>query len=299
MDQGKGTRLERQRPARFYAGPTFSVGSVDSKGRQVGFDYDSAGVFGGFDYAFDRFGFGVAADYTSLAADVHKHWGHFHLDQVVGSFYTVYSPSSCEELSINGVVGGGYDWYTFSRTAGPSFATQTAKGKTNGYVVDALIDFEYTVTHNLWPAMHKDCRLIPLVDLQYIHLNKDRYTETNAGVYNLTVQNESLNSLRTALGTRIDRTWKWANWSLRPQVDLAWQYEYLNQNRTVIFSALSSLSDSGVGFVPIVAARSTLLAGIDFLFTIKDFFEIELTYDLEYNKRFFDNSFYVGLGASF
>ena len=290
---------KEQYPSRFYAGPTASSGNVYDKGSQIGFGYSSVGCFGGFDYAFQRFGFGLAVDYIALDAHVQNHWGRFDVDQVLGSFYTVYTPACCEELSVNGIVGGGYDWYDFTRVAGPSFATQNAKGKTNGYIFDALVDLEYTVTHNVWAKMPKACRLIPLFDLQYIHLNKSRYTERNAGVYNLTVQNESLNSLRTALGTRLDYLWNWKNWSFRPQFDTAWQYEYLNQNRAVTFNALSALTNSGVGFGPVPAGRSTLLAGLDLLFTYKDYLEIEVTYDAEYNKLFLDNSFYIDIGVSF
>ena len=299
VDKKSAGKGEKRYPARFYAGPTFSAGSVSHKDRQIGFGYSSVGCLGGFDYGFDRFGFGVAVDYMALGADVHNHWGHVDVDQLLGSFYTVYTPAGCEELSINGIVGGGYDWYDFSRVAGPSFATQKAKGKTHGYVFDALIDLEYTVTQNVWSKMPKCCRLIPLFDLQYIHLNKNRFTEHNASVYNLTVQNESLNSLRTTLGSRLDYLWNWKDWSFRPQFDVAWQYEYLNQNRVVSFDALSALSNSGLGFVPIPAGRSTLLVGFDLLFTYNDFVEIEATYDLEYNKLFFDNSFYVDIGVSF
>jgi fibronectin-binding autotransporter adhesin len=287
-------------PSRVYFGPVDSVGNVKSRGMaQQGFNYNTVGVFTGIDHAFSDFGLGACANYGSTTASIVHHAGHFTAQQAHGSAYATWVPSSLQEFAVDAIVGGGYDWFNIQRKAGSSMTLTKAKGHTHGIEWDGLLGVEYIFSVDRFKSMPEYVRVIPFLNAQYIFAKIDDYSETRGGVYALHVKEQRARSLRSTLGFRFDYTVEGTYATFKPEIDLAWQYEFLDHNRRVGFStinlpAIQTLSSNISG-----AGRNTLLIGVDFFITVHKVFEIEMSYDFQWNSLYQNHSVYLGLGGNF
>jgi outer membrane autotransporter protein len=290
LDQEIVSKYCEQYPANFYFGPIGTVGEVKTKRDQVGYNEWSAGAIAGFDYAFAHAGIGALIDYEYVHGDVKNHWGKFNIDQLHGSLYAVYAPKPVPELAFNGIIGGGYEWIDVQRNTGLTGGTK-AHGKPRAIEFDALFGIEYTVSHH-------NFKFIPMVNIQYIFLDIDKYTEHKAGIFDLAVGSQRPKSLRSQLGAWISNTWQWQDLTFTPELNLGWQREYLDNNHSLKFSTINFPAPSGTQTV-IGAGRNTFLAGLDLMFTLFGQYGIEASYDFEYNSLFHDQSFYLGFNVRF
>ena len=286
--------------SRFYIGPTSSLGDFESRGTsQTGFNYDSVGIVAGFDHAFEDVGLGLSGNYQDLSAHLHHHAGRFIVDQLHGNAYLAWTPSSLPECAVDAIVGFGYDWYDIHRKAGSPVTPVTAKGKTHGLEADALLGAEYIFSKEQMHAIPQNMLVTPFLNVQYIWADIENYKERDAGIYGLHVREQHANSLRSTLGIRWDYLVKNKNFVFQPEFSLAWQYEYLDSSRSAYFSTLQAPNFQTIGSGIVGAGRNTLLTGVDFLFTIYRVFELELSYDLQWNNLYTNNAFYVGIGGNF
>ena len=184
------------RPWNFYMGPIDSVGTIGAKSStQAGVSYNSIGALAGFDYALSRYGLGFSASYANTAGRV-DHGGRLSLNGIHGSAYGIWTPENLDQLGISAILGGGYEWISVDRKAGPSPAL-TAHGSPNGAEFDALLGVEYIFSNRQFSAFPQHLQLTPLANLQYIGAWIDSYNETNGGQFALNVKNQSPNSLRS------------------------------------------------------------------------------------------------------
>jgi outer membrane autotransporter protein len=202
-------------------------------------------------------------------------------------------------LSVDAIVGYGYDWIKVSRKAGPAVAPVTPKAKPQGELCDALLGVEYIFENRKYEAMPRNFLVTPFFNLQYIWTKVDGFKEQGGGVNDLRVSRQLAKSLKTTLATRLEYILAYENFTFNPELDLGWQYEFLDKKRGVNFSTpnlaqVQSISASVVG-----AGRNTFLLGVDFFFTICKVFELELMYDLQWNSVYVNNNFYIGIGGNF
>ena len=183
-----GTKQER--PWNFFFGPTGGFGNVETKRNQIGSDYWTAGALASFNYVFSQFGLGLFADYERIQADVHKHWGDYHIDQAHSCAYATYSPDALPKLAIHSIVGGGYEWYHIDRNTPEG----KAKAKTHGAEFDALLTGEYVFTPT------KGLAIIPRAGAQYAYLEADGYKEHGAEAFDLKIHRRNAKSLRSYPG---------------------------------------------------------------------------------------------------
>lgn len=283
----------KDRPWNFYFGPTGDVGRVLTKKDSTGFKYDSVGALVGFDYAFSKAGVGLLLDYDHIDGRGAHHWGKFHIDEAHASLYATYIREAERQLSFNLILGGGYEWYSIHRNV--SATSDVAKGSPQGAEFDALAGMEYTFERSEFQAMPEHLQVVPLVNLQYIYLHVNQYHEHGAGIFNVKYISQNARSLRSTLGTRINYQWKWGNVGFTPEINLAWQREYLDKSRRIGLSAAGlsnrlTLPQSG---------RNVALAGVDFLITFFDRYGIEASYDFEWNTLYSDHFFYLGCNFRF
>ena len=244
-------------------------------------------------------GLGGVMEYISTSAKSEHGYSKFSIDQIQGSEYATWVPSSLNNLAVDAIVGYGYDWFDVNRLAGSIQTSVKAKGNPHGMVADALLGAEYMILNDTFQAMPKNLVLTPLVNLQYIWARIDEYDEHNAGDYNLRVHSQRVESLRTTLGTRFEYMVHCKNFTFKPEIDLAWQFEYLDHDRQLDFSTINLAETKNVSNTIVGAGRNTLLFGVDFLFTIYKSFEIEASYDLQWNNLYTNNTFYLGIGGRF
>jgi hypothetical protein len=309
MEQAAAECEENRRPWNFYLGPRGSVGDAKTKGNQVGYDSWSAGGLAGFDYAFTDVGLGVLSYYERVHGDVDKHWGNFDIDQAHASIYATYTPAALPELAFDGIAGGGYEWYHFKRHT----TEGTAKAAPHGAEFDALLGVEYTIENRKFSGLPSGLQIIPMALLQYAYLNVNKYTEHGAALQDFVISKQHAKTLSSIIGTWVNYTWDWTNFAFTLQTDIAWQREYFNKGRTIRYGLVDSsafgtlcpqfTSASGKSTTASLklpnGARNTLLAGVDFLFTLFQRYEVEASYDFQWNSQFHDQYFYVGFNARF
>lgn len=282
-------------PANSYLANIDSKGHIYTEGSQPGFDYNSIGILGGGDYAFSNAGIGFAVSYEDIDASVSQGWGRFDMDQLHGSLYLTAGQSRGCGFSVNGILGGGYEWYDFWRNVYSTTEALVAKGDTHGNEFDAFLGVEYTFTRA------KPCSVfhfIPLASVQYIHLKIDEFKEKDAGREDLKIFSQKAESLRSCLGSRIDYTWRWEGFEFTPELLFGWQYEFLDKNTSLGFVPLSLTVP--VGSVGVIGGgRNIFFGGIDLLFTYSNMLALEVSYDYEWNEQYQDHSIYAGINFRF
>ncbi len=275
-------------PWRVYFGPTADVGRVLTRKDATGFHYDGVGGLAGFDYAFSQVGLGALFDYDHLDVRGDHHWGKVDVDEIHLSLYGTYAPKSLPELALNGIVGGGYDWYRIRRNI--PILSDEAQSVPRGAEFDALLGLEYALEKRQIQGMPARLQIVPLVNVQYMHLHVNKYNEHGAGIFDVTFKKQSAESLRSTLGLRLNYTCQTKNMVFAPEINLAWQREYMDHDRSMGIST-TGLSSSLI--IP-QSGRNVALGGMDLLFTFFDTYGLEASYDFEWNSLYLDHSFYLG-----
>ncbi len=275
-------------PWRVYFGPTADVGRVLTKKDATGFHYDGVGGLAGFDYAFSEVGLGAMFDYDHLDVRGNHHWGKIDVDETHLSLYATYAPKSLPELALNGIVGGGYDWYRIRRNI--PIVSDEAKSVPRGAEFDALLGLEYALEKRQIQGMPEGLQIVPLVNLQYIHLHVNKYHEHGAGMFDLAFKKQSAESLRSMLGVRLNYSCQTKRMVFTPEINLAWQREYMDHDRSV---GISTTGLSSSLLIP-QSGRNVALGGVDLLFTFYETYGLEASYDFEWNSLYLDHAFYLG-----
>ncbi|MEM7175129.1 MAG: autotransporter outer membrane beta-barrel domain-containing protein [Chlamydiota bacterium] len=287
-------------PTRAYIGPVGNIGDVSAlTDLQLGFDYHSYGFFTGIDHTFDHWGVGSSFDYRAITGDANSNPASFKIHQVHGTLYAVWVAPHLPGLALNSLVGVGYDSYNIRRRAGPDSAQVEAVGRPNGIKADALVGIDYIFSRSRFRNMPANFTATPFVNLQFDWLKVSAFKETGGSIYVLRAEGQHISSLQSALGIRLDYLVHTRSVCLQPQLSLAWQCEYLNLNHT-IHLATTHLSRPTKETLGVIApGRHTLVLGIDFLVIAFKCFEVETSYDLQWNNSYKNHSIYVGIGGYF
>lgn len=299
----KGVSLpQKENRFTFYSGPTGNVGKVFAEGNEPSFNYWSAGGLMGINYAFPETGMGVQVNYDHIQSKTNSA-GNFHTDEARLSGYAVYQPKQYPELAINGIVGGSYEWYQINRNVVPD---GRANGSPEGSEFDALLGIEYTIDSRKISRMPKSVQITPLAALQYIYLKVNHYQETNGNTFNLSFEQQKIESLRSTLGSRINFLWnsksKKSPLSINTEIDLAWQREYLNKNRSFNITTETPLAFNVASASVVVpgSGRNVLLAGIDILCEFKHKYGLEGSYNFEWNDdTYLNHNFNLNFNVKF
>ncbi|MEM7175803.1 MAG: autotransporter domain-containing protein [Chlamydiota bacterium] len=287
-------------PTRAYIGPVGHFGSFSKlTDLQLGFDYHSYGFFTGIDHAFEDWGVGADFDYRAISGDANGNAAGFTVHQVHGGIYSVWAPRYVPGFALNSLVGFGYDRYNIRREAGPSHAPVEAVGRPNGLEADAVLGINYIFSYNRFAAIPKYLAVTPFLNVQFDWLSIDDFSESEDEVYALKVDSQQLFSLQSAIGIRLDYLIHTRKVCLQPQLSLAWQYEYLNLNHTIHLTTthLSRPRKEKLGVI--APGRHTLLLGIDLLAIAFRCFEVEASYDFQWNSSYQNHSIYIGTGGYF
>jgi outer membrane autotransporter protein len=285
-------------PWHAYVGPTGGFGKINNKHCQLGANFRSVGGLAGFDYAFSQVGLGMMVDYENIKADVHKHEGNFIANQFHVHAYTTYVPKSFSQFAINGILGAGGAWYDVRRNIAEPSEKISAKAKTRGAEVDALIGAQYLFAHKQFDAMPCSLEVIPFFNLQYMYEGIGSYKEHGAGLSDLKFYKQGFQSLRSTVGTWLQYSSHWKNFSIIYLIDMAWQREYLDRNHK-LYTKPIEVEGSKSRRTIFGSNRDTALAGLDLMFEFYERYGIEMSYDFEFNNNYHNNAFFLGFNARF
>lgn len=274
-----------------YIGPVGAFGDVKTKGAQVGFGYWSAGVLTGFDYAFSQGGLGFTTEYERMSARADDHWGKFHVDYLHTNIYGTYYLQTCPAISFNSILGGGYQWYTFQRNLSPFFP-DSVKGAPQGGEVDALLDVEF--------SFHNDgqFQFIPFVSVQYIYLQIGKFIERGVPLFDLAIDRQNANSLRSTLGLRGDYSWQAGTSIIFCAGSIGWQREFLDKARSISFLPLNFTAPNNT-LSTVDASRNIFIGAIDLWIELTFEQTIEANYSFDWSSLYQDNFFYLSWNLKF
>jgi len=300
-EKAEAKKAQKFLPWRIYAGPTSSFGNFGSLGViQTQFGYATAGITGGTDYAFSQIGLGIAADYSKVYAKAHQYLSSFELDQIRVCAYGTWVPRteqalSTQPLSMNVIIGKGHEWYSVKREA---FAFHDAVGKPQGSEFDAMVGAEYIFANDQFSSIPKHFNMTPFLNFQYVSAHVDKFEECGGDILSMKVHLPNANLLWSTIGARFDYFFAKKNVSYKPELDFGWQHQYFNQHHDAEFATY--LGPQTFISMPILGfGRNTLWIGADLLITIYEIYQVEASYDLQWNAHFSNNSFYLGFGSEF
>jgi uncharacterized protein YhjY with autotransporter beta-barrel domain len=169
---------------------------------------------------------GITADYAGTLATLVND-GEVKVDGGRGGIYATWFSG---DNYVQGSFGGGYNHYKTSRVT----VGGTAYGTTDGYEFDGMLGGGHDFRSG-------DLLFGPTLNAQYTHVEINNFTESGS-LAPLQLQNNRSDSFLTQFGAHLGYNWKLPQVTLRPDLQVAWQHEYLDQDR-----AISSRMANGAG----------------------------------------------------
>ncbi len=152
-----------------------------------------------------------------------------------GLYGSWFNPNAYLEAQLG---GGGYH-YSSQRAA----VGGTASGDTDGYEVDTMLGGGYDLKFDDFTAGM-------LAEMHYTYVDINGFTETGSASP-LQVMNNDSDSLWTLVGWRLAYEWRISKETLRPEVQIGWRHECMDDARTI-----QSQMASGAGTVFAVQSPS-------------------------------------------
>jgi len=176
-------------------------------------------------------------------------------------------------------VAYGYNDYSTQRVTG----TGTALADFHGHVASVYAERGRDVC---WFGR----RVQPFLGLKYVQLHSSDFSETGAGVGNLTVGSVDHGSLQSVLGIRTG----WARrtrrgWTVNPRVHASWLHEFLETEVTVDVGPAAPVAVDGLSL-----GRDRAVLGTGLVLEGCRGARVYFDYDLQVNSR---HTFHVGSGG--
>lgn len=198
-------------------------GTIDGDSSAAGADYDTIGIAFGADKDWENYVFGVAGSYARTDVD------GFRSNTDTDSYQVaVYGGWDNGTIYANGNLGIGYHHSDASRLVELGATTQVASADYDAISYSASTEIGKPIIYN------SKTHITPYVGLDYNNLNRDDFTETGAGVSNLTLGEETEQSLRSRLGLRASHKLKNENgMNLTPYAYGGYVHEFLDNESSL------------------------------------------------------------------
>jgi outer membrane autotransporter protein len=202
-----------------WATPFGQIGSAVGNGNAHGFGFDSVGFAAGADRWFDSgTRLGLAAGYDNWENNTHDLGSRADVNSFQLALYAYQQLGSAWLL---GAVSYEFDGYSTRRPI--DFLGVTAAGNYNGNQVGSYLEVGYSLPLGR-------LQIQPIGAVQYLSLWRNGFTETGAGVADLSGDSVHADSWRSYLGGRITLPWGGAMCWL-PEVRGFWIHEYAADTR--------------------------------------------------------------------
>jgi len=176
----------------------------------------------GFDYRVTpNIVLGVLASYTTGGVNFDD-GSKIGVNTEIGALYGTWRDGNWH---VNGIAGGGTSQFNDTRTTfGGLSANSTPRGE------DILTDWTGGYDFHLGDRWN----ITPEVGLQYTHLDIDSFTESGAGALDLSEGSQTIDSLRSHVGFKVDKAYSLGkDLTFIPELRALWYHEYLDDSRGV------------------------------------------------------------------
>jgi outer membrane protein OmpA-like peptidoglycan-associated protein len=191
---------------------------------------------------------------------------------------------------VNAIGSGGFGDYTGVRNilppAIPAIAHASYNGENWGGYVEGGWDFPVN-----------NFKVTPFIGVGYLHQTINQFTETGAGLENLTVKGDE-DSLQTSLGIRASTRFQVGNGWLMPELRVAWQHEFLDQAQQIT-NAFAINPGSTFNIRGAVLSRESGVIGAGLTYTVSPSAKLFVDYDYKANSDFTAHMVSAGLRWTF
>ena len=229
---GKGVSLKEVAPVEGKRWGTFLSGNliladIDGRDQQQDSKFNSAGLVGGVDVRLsDALTAGLLLGYEHTNADLDRQDSTADVDTYTTGLYAGYRDGNYYG---NGLAAYSLNDYESRRTVQLPGVSRTANADTWGsqFVLNLDGGYDQPVSKNITAG--------PFAGLQYVHLDVNGFRESGAKGANLAVNDQGVDSLRSRLGVRVElRKDLCCCWAVASEARLAWQHEFLNDDRAIV-----------------------------------------------------------------
>jgi outer membrane autotransporter protein len=199
---------------------TGSYGEIDGTRNASGAHYNASGTATGIDFNLDdALTLGAAFGYSTTGAGVDQ--GDLEVDSYQAAFYGRWLLD--DGYYASGIAGFGYHDIDAKRGINVGISSSTAKADYDAWTGNVAVEAGRTL------VLNQRTRVTPLAGLEYAHINRESFTEHGAGAADLHVSRDQQDSLRSALGARLEHSWTTSNGSrIQPTIELAWLHEFMD-----------------------------------------------------------------------
>ncbi len=165
---------------------------------------------------------GILFDYNNTSAKTDSAGSRTTVNTYSPGVYATYFTHG---FYVNGLFSFGVNNYSNTRDIG--FLGSQATSSPTGEQYVSNLDFGY----DFHPE--KEWIVGPTAGMTYTHLDIDSFSESGAGPLDLTVNSQSLDSLRSQLGGHLIYQTHTGNVLFQPNVTAMWQHEFLNDSDAI------------------------------------------------------------------
>jgi uncharacterized protein with beta-barrel porin domain len=238
-----------------------------------GFNLRTGGVTLGVDYRISsNFAIGLTGGYAHTGIDLAGN-GSIDVDGGTGGFYaTAFGNGFYVDTSVS----GGASTYDTHRTA----LLGTANGSTDGANLNVLVAGGYDWTQGA-------LTIGPIASFQYTYVGLNSFTESGS-LAPLRFGDQSVDSIRTALGIKASYDLKIGGVLIRPEIRASWQHEYDDTAYSIVASFANGAGNSFSVVGPKIGRDSFLIgAGVAVLWN--DRISTYVYYDGELARTNYDS----------
>ncbi|MCU7929028.1 MAG: autotransporter domain-containing protein [Candidatus Thiodiazotropha sp. (ex Dulcina madagascariensis)] len=225
INEPRGGGASADGTARFgvFVNGRINFGDKDATANESGFDFDTRGITVGADYRLnDRLILGGALGFASTDSDFDNSGGELDNGARSVSFYGNFNPS--ERTYIDWIATAGrHDFETVRNQL--TLSTRT-EGDTDGDEIALSLSGGANFSRG-------SLLLNAYGRLEYIEVDIDGYQETGGGGLALQYEDQTVESLTTALGARLSNAYSMSWGVLTPSVYLEWEHEFEDDERLI------------------------------------------------------------------
>jgi outer membrane autotransporter protein len=205
------------------------LGDKDDTVREAGFDFDTVGLTGGFDYRFDQnLVLGFAIGYAAVNSNFDRNRGGLDIESWSGSLFGTYFVA--DKFYVDGMLTYGQNDYdsvrhiTFTDASG--LTAETAVGDTDGMQLSGGLASGFDLNRGKWTFG-------PHVGLYYVQADTDGFAERGAGGLNLVLDDQEATSFTVNAGGHLSYalTLPWG--VLVPHLRADYVHEFEDSRETV------------------------------------------------------------------
>ncbi|MEM9279807.1 MAG: autotransporter outer membrane beta-barrel domain-containing protein, partial [Pseudomonadota bacterium] len=197
----------------------------------------------------------------------------------------------------SGAIAYGFQDYDFSRSIPVGMALVTANGDADGSAFSASL----AASHDIAPmlGLGDQTTFSPLVRFDHVSADRDGFTETGAGILNLTVADDDFTQSFIGLGFETSTQIEFGNGSLaRPNLEVRWEHAFGDDN-AVGNSAIAGVAGATFSSAGAIEDNNRAVVGAGIEIDMSETLTANINYNGTFSSGFSDHRASAGIRMKF